>query len=237
MTEFADSARIRLSCGDSHELLKMIPDGSVDLLLTDPPYNIGKFSTGNINLPGRRALNNDVADWDHVDFAPEEWTDEFVRVLKPTGNLFIFTSYNMIGRWYKNLDHRFDTSQFLVWHKTNPPPKIFKAGFLNSCELVFCCWNRGHTWNFTNQRDMHNFIECPICMGNERLKQPRHPTQKPLSLMRKLIAFASREEDVVLDPFMGVGTTGVAAREMARRFVGFEINPEYFEAARKRIFE
>lgn len=237
MTDLTSEKRFLLRCGDSKDLLRAIPDKSVDLVLTDPPYNIGKFSTGNIKLPGRRELNNDVAEWDNVDFNPEDWTDEFIRILKPTGNLFIFTSYNMLGRWYDSLDHRFDTSQFLIWHKTNPPPKIFKAGFLNSCEMVFCCWNRKHTWNFTKQNEMHNFIECPICMGHERVKQPRHPTQKPLALMRRLVAVASREDDLVLDPFMGVGSTGCAAMELGRRFVGFEINPAYFNAADKRMSE
>ena len=72
-----------LKKGDSKELIKEIPDNSIDFLLTDPPYNIGKHSTGNIPLPGRAPMNNDVADWDWVDFNPEEWVDDFIRVLKP----------------------------------------------------------------------------------------------------------------------------------------------------------
>lgn len=112
---------------DSRDVIRRIPDQSIDFILTDPPYNIGKHSTGNIPLPGRSAINNDVAQWDMVDFTPEEWADEFIRVLKPTGNLFIFTSYNQIGKWYDSLDHRFDTSNFMVWHKTNPVPKIYRV--------------------------------------------------------------------------------------------------------------
>ena len=174
-----------LSCGDSHELINLIPDGSVDLLFTDPPYNIAKYSTGNIDLPGRSSMNNDLAEWDLVDFSPNEWVDNFLRVLKPDGNLFIFTSYNQIGKWHSVLDHRFDTSQFMIWHKTNPAPKIFKTGFLNSCEMIFCCWNKGHKWNFISQKEMHNFIESPICMGPERIKYPKHPAQKPVKVLKK----------------------------------------------------
>lgn len=224
-----------LKCGDSRELIRLLPDKSVDFLLTDPPYNLSRHSTGNIPLPGRTPMNNDVAEWDLVDFAPEEWVGEFLRVLKPTGNLFIFTSYNQIGRWYASLDHRFDTSQFMVWHKTNPAPKIFKAGFLNSCEMIFCCWNKKHTWNFISQAEMHNFIETPICMGPERIKDPKHPAQKPLAVLRKLITIASNPGDVVFDPFMGVGSTGVAALELQRRFIGFEIDRGYFRAAWERV--
>lgn len=227
--------RTNIYNGDSRELIKNIPTNSVDFLFTDPPYNLSKHSTGNIYLPGRAPLNNDVASWDLIDFNPAEWVDEFIRVLKPTGNLFIFTSYNQIGQWYNLLDHRFDTSQFFIWHKKNPAPKIFKAGFLNSCEMIFCCWNKKHTWNFISQAEMHNFIETPICMAPERLRYPKHPAQKPVSVLRKLITIASNENDVVFDPFMGVGSTGVAALELRRRFIGFEIDNNYFRAAKKRL--
>lgn len=220
---------------DSRDVIKRIPDNSVDFILTDPPYNIGKHSTGNIPLPGRSAMNNDVAEWDLIDFNPEDWADEFIRVLKPTGNLFVFTSYNQLGRWYSCLDHRFDTSNFMIWHKTNPAPKIFKAGFLNSCEMIFTCWNKKHTWNFISQKEMHNFIETPICMRPERLKEPKHPTQKPVSILKKMIEIASNENDIIFDPFMGVGSTGVAALELGRRFIGVEVEPLYFGAAKDRV--
>ena len=119
----------------------------------------------------------------------------------------------MLGRWHEVFDPAFDTFQFIVWHKTNPPPKLRRAGFLNSCELIVACWDRGHTWNFTRQRDMHNFIEAPICGGNERVRDPVHPTQKPLRVLRRLLELACGPGDLVLDPFMGVGSTGVAAVE------------------------
>lgn len=220
---------------DSRDIIKCIPDNSIDFILTDPPYNLGQHSTGNIPLPGRTAMNNDVAEWDMIDFNPEEWADEFIRILKPTGNLFIFTSYNQLGRWYNSLDHKFDTSNFMIWHKTNPAPKIFKAGFLNSCEMIFTCWNKKHTWNFISQAEMHNFIESPICMKPERLSNPKHPAQKPVAILRKIIKIASNENDIVFDPFMGVGSTGVAALDLNRRFIGIEVDNIYFEAAKKRI--
>lgn len=222
-------------CADSKKIIRRIPDNSIDFILTDPPYNLGQHSTGNIPLPGRSAMNNDVADWDMIDFNPEEWADEFIRILKPTGNLFIFTSYNQLGRWYNCLDHKFDTSNFMVWHKTNPAPKIFKAGFLNSCEMIFTCWNKKHTWNFISQKEMHNFIESPICMRPERLSSPKHPAQKPVSILKKMIEIATNKNDIVFDPFMGVGSTGVAALELERRFIGVELDGEYFEAANNRI--
>jgi site-specific DNA-methyltransferase (adenine-specific)/modification methylase len=221
--------------GDSRELISRLPDASVDLICTDPPYNLGGYSTGNIKMAWRSDFNNDVADWDQIAFDPEEWLAPFRRVLKPTGTVFAFTSYNLLGRWHEVFDPAFDTFQFIVWHKTNPPPKLRRAGFLNSCELIVCCWDRGHTWNFGRQRDMHNFIEAPICGGNERVRDPVHPTQKPLRVVRRLLELASGPGDLVLDPFMGVGTTGVAAVEMGRRFVGIEIDTGYVAAAELRL--
>lgn len=224
-----------LKKADCYKALQGIPDKSVDLILTDPPYNLSPYSTGNIKLSWRKDINNDLAEWDNTLFDPKRLVDEFTRILKPAGNIFAFTSYNLLGRWHEVFDPVFDTFQFMVWHKTNPPPKIRKAGFLNSCELVVCMWNKGHTWNFGNQRDMHNFIETPICMGVERIKQPHHPTQKPLKVLRHIIKLASKRGDLILDPFMGVGSTGVAAVELDRKFLGIEIEKNYCDAARSRM--
>jgi site-specific DNA-methyltransferase (adenine-specific)/modification methylase len=84
---------------------------------------------------------------------------------------------------------------------------------------------------------MHNFIESPICMGKERIKSPKHPTQKPLKVLRHIIKLASRENDLVLDMFMGVASTGVAARQLNRRFIGIEIDEIYYKAGEKRLQE
>jgi DNA modification methylase len=550
-----------LILGDSSEQIKNIADQSIDLILTDPPYNLGRYSTGNIKMSWRKQFNNDVAEWDTTIFNPAEWLDEFKRVLKPTGTIFAFTSYNLIGQWHQIFDPAFDTFQFIAWHKclasgtllysrtlqgdaprmlkdlvrmeplevklwngkkwtqvlswdtaqpgseglavefrsgekvtatrehrwpttrglvatedlrigdivettclpepdapdmpallpdedigwligmylaegnigtdgdtvffagnmketkrfariariaralgatsdtksytngggvttivwgrifvevikkyvdgntaktkhlrvtcwrrsnlflrslldgylegdgnydcpndrwrlsfcrndalasdirvlcarlgyhltlkaadgrmrgvmfpkymgtirmwnnrhvnerhrsevvaissthcevfydvtvedephtfalasgilthnTNPPPKLRRAGFLNSCELIICAWNKGHTWNFTKQKEMHNFIESPICMGKERLKNPVHPTQKPIKVLSHLVKLATNPGDLVFDPFMGVGSSGVAALQLERRFIGIEIDPVYFRAAEKRI--
>ncbi len=229
--------KYKLYLGDSYELISEIPTASIDLILTDPPYNLSRYSTGNIRLSWRKDINNDVADWDKVEFKPSDWVSEFKRILKPTGNIFAFCSYNLIGKWHEAFDPEFDTFQFFVWHKTNPVPKVLRAGFLNSCELIVCMWNKGHTWNFSSQREMHNFIEAPICMGSERVRNPFHPTQKPVRVLEHIIKIASKEGDVVFDPFMGVGSTGVAALNLGRKFIGIEIDENYFRAAERRIRE
>jgi site-specific DNA-methyltransferase (adenine-specific)/modification methylase len=235
MSNNAKGKSWEMHLGDSRQKLRLIPDHSIDLICTDPPYNLGKYSTGNIQLDWRADFNNDLAEWDNEDLSPEEWRDEFLRVLKPTGNIFIFTSYNLLGKWHEVFDPVFDTFQFMVWHKTNPAPKFRKAGFLNSCELIICLWNKGHTWNFGKQSEMHNFIETPICMGNERLKNPKHPTQKPLKVMRRLIELASNPGDLVLDPFAGVASTGVACLQLERGFIGIELDEIYYKASVDRL--
>jgi len=227
--------KYEVALANSYEQIKSLPAESIDLILTDPPYNLSEYSTGNMDFSWRKTINNDLAEWDKVTFNPSEWIDDFVRVLKPTGNIFAFTSYNLLGKWHEVFDPRFDTFQFMVWHKTNPVPKIRKAGFLNSCELIVCMWNKGHIWNFTRQRDMHNFIESPICMGRERLKNPAHPTQKPVRILKHIIRLASNLGDLVYDPFMGVGSTGVAALQLNRRFLGVEVDLTYFQAATTRL--
>lgn len=215
--------------------IKNIQNHSIDLILTDPPYNIAKYSTGDIFLPNRRPLNNSIATWDLVEINPSDFLAEFKRILKPTGNIFIFTSYNLLGKWHDVFDKEFDTFQYFIWHKTNPTPKFYKNGFLNSCELIICLWNKGHTWNFTKQNEMHNFFESPICMRPERLQSPKHPTQKPIKLLQHLIKIGSNEGDLVYDPFMGVGSTAIACLKLNRNFIGCEIDKSYFEATKNRI--
>lgn len=230
MFHFTTGAEIRL--GDAFDLIKKVPDQSIDALITDPPFMIGNYSTGNIKFTTRKDMNNDIAKWDQGDLDPTALASEFKRVLKPTGNLFIFTGSNLFGKWHALLDPIFDTFQYMCWHKTNPTPSVRKSSFLNSIELIVCCWNKGHTWNFFKQNEMHNFIETPVCAGKERF---RHPTQKPLRVMDHLMVRASNPGDLVLDPFMGTASTGASALRLGRRFLGFELDPGYFALAHQRL--
>lgn len=232
-TEITGLAKLFLQ--DNRQVMKNIPDGSIDLILTDPPYNISKYSSGNIYLPNRTPINNDIADWDKAEINPKDYVQEFRRILKPDGNIFVFTSYNSIGKWHSAFEHVFDTAQYMVWHKTNPTPSVFKTTFLKSCELIICFWDKGHVWNFTSQDKMHNFIETPVCSTPERLTYPRHPAQKPVKLLEHIIKIASNKNGIVFDPFMGVASTGVAALKTGRKFYGCEIDKDYYQAGVERI--
>lgn len=129
MGDLLDNEHFRIIQGNAFEEIKKIGDHSIDLILTDPPYNLGKYSTGNIKMAWRKDFNNDIAIWDKTDFVPSDWISEFKRVLSPKGNIFAFTSYNLLGKWHEVFDPEFDTFQFVVWHKTNPPPKLYKSSF------------------------------------------------------------------------------------------------------------
>ena len=233
-TSVENMATFQLYNEDALESIKRIPGQSIDLILTDPPYNLSPYSTGNMKFSWRSDINNDLAEWDK-NFNPADIKDEFIRILKPKGNIMAFCSYNLIGKWHETFNPLFDTFQFFVWHKTNPVPKFRKAGFLNSCELIVCMWNKGHTWNFGKQNEMHNFFESAICMGPERLKKPKHPTQKPVSILTPVEPTPTNKGDTIIDPFMGVGSTGVAALQNGRNFIGIELDKEYFDAAQTRL--
>lgn len=109
-----DNQKPILKLGDSQYLIKEVADQSVDLILTDPPYNLSGYSTGNMEFSWRKTINNDLAEWDEAEFRPGEWLSEFKRVLKPTGNIFAFCAYNLMGKWHEAFDSEFDTFQFMV---------------------------------------------------------------------------------------------------------------------------
>ena len=230
-----NSHRYKLFMENNLDFMKRLPNSSIDLILTDPPYNLAPFSSGNIHLNNGKTINNNIASWDNIPLKPEDYIAPFTRIIKPTGNIFIFTSYSLLGKWYDAFNPLFSTFQVFVWHKTTPTQSVYHNSFLNSCEFVVCLWNRGHTWNFSSQKEMHNFFECPSCIPPEKLFSPKHPTQKPLALIEHLLRIASNPNDVVFDPFMGVATTGVACLKNNRRFIGTDIDEQYVQASLKRL--
>jgi len=131
----------------------------------------------------------------------------------------------------------FDT---FYWHKTNPMPQVRKRHFLSSVETcLFFTKGKDYTFNFSNQNNMHDFIELPICMGKKRLKDKigntLHPTQKPLKIIEHLIKIFSNVNDKVLDLFSGTGTTNVACKKLNRKCLGIESNEEYYLASIERL--
>jgi len=212
--------------GDCLEVMKEIPKRSVDLVLTDPPYNL----SGGAILKRRGADVGLDEEWDY-NFSPSEYFPSMLQTLRRDGNMFVFCADNLLCEWRRLFEEAFDVQLFFIWHKTNPTPQFRKVSFLKSVEFIMCGWNKGHKWNFKTQKEMHNFFECPIVNSQKR----RHPTQKPLELISHLVEIASLPKDIVLDPFLGSGRTAIACEQLNRKWIGIEISEKYCEIAQKEI--
>lgn len=219
-----------------------IPSNSIDLLATDPPYNLGLFMKNRATNLARMRDNFFVAaGWDNCSLS--EWEillDRFfaesARVLRAGGSALIFMAVIKVETVVRIAEkHGFYYKTTGIWHKTNPMPRNMNLHFINSieCWIYFTYGSRTGTFN-NRGKAIHDFIESGLTPRSEKLNGG-HPTQKPLSVMRHFISLLSNENDTVLDPFMGSGSTGVAAVELGRNFIGIEMEHEYYEVARRRI--
>lgn len=234
---FSKGEKFRAFHGKAEDVLPELPENVADMVFMDPWYNLDEAAT-EIEFEGRENLSKTASE--DRGFDPLWMVDPLKRLLVPEGNVFAFTSFNVFGRWHEVYDPLYDTFQFMVWHKVNPPTQVRKSSMLNSIEQVVCFWNKGHKWNFTKQNEMHNFHEGPICMGKERIKHPvtgktLHPHQKPLHALRKQILWCTDPGDVVLDPFGGVFSIGHAALELGRRVITVEMDDTYYKAGKERL--
>lgn len=234
----------QVACGNCIEKMRSLPDNSVDLVLTDPPYNLGLFMKGRGTNMGKLRNNHFAyAGWDDLDF--ETWTKEMNlflaechRVLKKRGAIIIFMSVIKVetiinlaqnnGFYYKTVG---------VWHKKNPIPRNMNLQFLNSTEPWIYLINDGTTGTFNNDgKPVHDFVETATISISEH-KKGNHPTQKPVKLLSHFVKLLSNEGDIVLDPFMGAGSTGVACIGLNRNFIGIDISEEYYNASIQRLGE
>ncbi|MBI3027300.1 site-specific DNA-methyltransferase [Candidatus Woesearchaeota archaeon] len=233
--------------------MRNFPAGKVNLIVTDPPYNA---SNGGINLPNNKtggAYYKVNEDWDklgnyssYLDFT-RKWSKETDRLLVPTGSIMVCGSLHNIGEVIialKELNYKF--INLITWKKTNPMPSITKRTLTHSTEfIVWFAKGSGWTFNYKNMKkyahgkQLKDVWEFPVCQGKERIKgknrRAAHPTQKPLEIFKRLIEMASNESDVVLDPFIGSGTTAIASELLNRKWVGIDNKKEYIEIANKRI--
>ncbi|PIR40210.1 MAG: hypothetical protein COV33_00980 [Candidatus Zambryskibacteria bacterium CG10_big_fil_rev_8_21_14_0_10_34_34] len=204
---------------------KKIPDNSVDLLLTDPPYGISRT----LNCDGQRLgttakLSFDFGKWDEFN---HEWFEEALK--KVRGWAITFCAKKDIGNLWNILEKNgFIAIDVLVWQKPDPVPLNGKSKFLNAWEAAVMGKRGGAHWG---GYCTHNIIKYQAPKGKTRI----HPTQKPLGLIKDLIELTTKEGDLVLDPFMGSGTTALACKQLSRNFVGFEINKEYCQMAEERL--
>jgi len=205
--------------------LQHIPDNGVELVITDPPYGVSR----GLNCEGKRLgttaiLNFNFGEWDKF---TTEWFE--IAAKKTKGWMMTFCGKKDVGFFMDTLEKNgFIAIDVLVWQKPDPIPLNAKSRFLNAWEAVVIGKRPGGTWNSTYE---HNIIKVQAPKGKERI----HPTQKPVQLIKRLIELTTNEGDLVLDPFMGSGTTAVASIETKRNYIGFEVSKEYHKQSKERI--
>jgi len=233
---------MKLIKGNCVETMKNLEDNSVDLIVTDPPYNLGNFMRNRAtNL--KKMRNNFFGDagWDDLEF--EDWVehmDSFFeqsqRILKKGGSIIMFMSLIKVETIIKLAEkNKFYYKTTGVWHKTNPMPRNMNLHFINSIEGWIYFTNVTRTGTFNNNGiAIHDYIESSVTPKKEKI-YGGHPTQKPEKVIQHFVELLSNPGDVVMDPFMGSGTTGVAAKKLGRDFIGIELQEDYFDISLKRI--
>ena len=228
-----------LKRGDCIEVLKSIPDKSVNMIFADPPYNL----SGDTHLTchnGKKVMCN-KGSWDiieDIDKFNYEWLKECKRVLKDDGTIWIsgtLHNHPSIGFFLKKLG--FWLINDIVWFKPNGPPQLQPNRLAPSTELIWLASkSKKYYFDYYKAKELNDGKQMRnLWTITAKRHTTSHPTEKPEDLLERIIHLGSKEGDLVLDPFMGSGTTGVVAKRLGRNFMGIEISKEYFEIAKKRI--
>lgn len=211
------------------DYIKEIPNESIDLLLTDPPYNISRKN--NFSTMGRTGV--DYGDWDK-DFNQVDWLELVIPKIKLGGTLVIWNSRENLGLLKEILERNgVDYKDVVYWLKSNPMPRNRDRRYVNPIEPAVVGVKRGAKWVFNRQRDTYEngIFKYPIVSAKDRI----HTTQKPVEMFKDLIRIHSKEGDIVFDPFMGSATTAIACLETGRKYFGCEIDDNYYNMSNQRI--
>ena len=239
--------------GDAGAMLRMLPDASVNCVFADPPYNLQL--RGELRRPDDSLVDGVDEDWDRfTDFAvydafTRDWLGECYRILQKDGTIWVIGSYHNIFRIGAMMqDMGFWILNDVIWRKTNPMPNFRGRRFTNAHETMI--WaakspKSRYKFNYQAMKTLNDDVQMrsdwtlPLCTGAERLKNAHglklHPTQKPEALLHRVIMASTAPGDVIVDPFLGTGTTAAVAKRLHRHFIGIERHPAYVEAAWGRL--
>lgn len=232
---------------DCFNVLPHIPENSIDMIFADPPYFL---SNGGFTCHAGKPVSVNKGEWD-VSKGLEEnyqfilkWLKECQRVLTPNGTIWVSGTSHIIytvGFAMQNLDYKILND--IAWFKVNPPPNLSCRYFTHSTEtILWAAKNKKskHHFNYELMRK-HNNNRQMLSLWSIRAPRPeekiygKHPTQKPLELLERIVLASTKPGDIVLDPFCGSGTTGIAAFREGRRFIGIELEEKYLVTALKRF--
>jgi modification methylase len=239
--------------GDCVKHMLALPKGSVDAVFADPPYNLQLANE--LLRPDNSRVDGVDENWDKFnnnnsyDRFTHEWLSAARHALKPNGTLWVIGSYHNIFRVGSILqDLNYWILNDVIWRKSNPMPNFRGRRFTNAHETMIWCAhseNSKYTFNYDAMKALNDDIQMrsdwllPICNGNERLKNEdghkAHPTQKPESLLHRVIMASTKVGDLILDPFFGTGTTGAVSIQLQRDYIGIEREKKYIEVANKRL--
>ena len=210
---------VDLRQGDCLELLKDIPDGSVDMVLTDPPYGMA-FKSNHRKEKYNEIKNDKSLEW------LEKYVCECFRILKHNTAVYFFCSWHNVDVFKQAIEKKFKIKNILIWEKNNTSMGDLKASYAPKYEMII--------FAHKGRKLLNGFRYADIIKAN-RTGNKLHPTEKPVDLLELFIKNSSDENAVVFDGFMGSGSTGVACVNTNRQFIGIELDPQYFEIAKKRI--
>lgn len=247
--------------GDCIKILKQkVPDSSINLIFADPPYNLsgnGLKWQGNKTGGDWYMVNEEwdkMSKKDYLKFTAN-WIKECIRVLVDNGSIYISCTYHNLAEVMTNLKkNHLKINNIITWQKTNAMPNMTRRVFTHSTEFII--WAvKGKNWVFNykelkeinpeKQKDgslkqMRDVWQIPLVQGKERIKgkdgKAIHPTQKPIELLKRIILASSNINDLVLDPFLGSGTTTFVAKQLQRNYIGIEKNNDYIDVSKERLY-
>ena len=242
-------AGVRLYQGDALELLRHARAEMFDMIFADPPYFL---SNNGVTCQSGKMVSVNKGKWDKSEGLEADyqfnldWLRECQRLLKPNGTLWVSgTSHNIYSVGYAVQSLGYKILNDIAWYKVNPPPNLACRYFTHATETILWAAKNAkskHAFNYTLMKQMNGnkqmqslwHIKPP---ATKEKRFGKHPTQKPETLLERIVLAASNEGDLVLDPFCGSGTTGVACVRHSRRFVGFDVESEYLQLAQQRLKE
>lgn len=226
-----------VTCADSFSVMQSLPADVIDLIVTDIPYGIGyKSHKQNYDTRGETTIKKDREEYfqaitgDHE--LPLTWLDEAFRVLKPNTAIYIFCHWSKWHLLFEKVSQvGFNIKNMIVLNKSNHGMGDLKGSYAPKHELLLFATKGRHRLLFPEKR-LNDVWDVPVRFSGAKRW---HPNEKPISWLRPCIQNSSRENDIVLDPFAGSGSTGICCRNLNRRFILIDIDPNYCEAAQTRL--